>query len=137
MPPTGKNPMGLGPGFVGAMAQQKRVYHWKIRRKIPWFVMTYGHELCPVERKCIARLCSVMRMKIMHKIEDVLYFRYHENFAWNLFRICDTKIVIKSQHQHKIRSGLWHSIPKTCKMMSERANLLRPMVFIARTFTQG
>ncbi len=25
--PTGKTPMGLGPGFVGVIAQWKRVYH--------------------------------------------------------------------------------------------------------------
>ncbi len=44
--------MGLGLGFVGTMAQRKRVCCWKIRVKIPWFVLTYGHELRTVESKC-------------------------------------------------------------------------------------
>ncbi len=67
--------------------------------------------------------------KIMLNNEDTLRFRQHcQNFAWNFFRTCDTKIVIKFQHQHEIRSGLQHSIPKTCKMMLERANLHRPTV---------
>ncbi len=43
------------------------------------------------------------RMKIMLNNEDTLRFRLCENFAWNFFRTCHTKIMIKSQHQHKIR----------------------------------
>ncbi len=127
--PIGKNPMGLGPCFVGAVAQWKRVCHWKIRVKIPWFVLTDGQELCSVESKCIANLHSVMRMKIMLNNEDTLRSRQHrENFAWNFFWTCDTKIVMKFQHRHKIRLGLKHSIPKICKIAPEWANLHWPMV---------
>ncbi len=57
---------------------------------------------------------------IFDKIAKIL----HEIF----FRTCDTKIVIKSQHQHEIRTGLRHSIPKTCKITSEQANLHWPTV---------
>ncbi len=120
--------MGLGSGFVGVIAQWKRVCPWKIHIKIPWFVLMYGHELHPVESKCIAHLRPVMRMKTMLNSKDTLRFRHRKNFAWNFFRICDIKIVIKSQHQHEIRLGLRHSIAKTCKMMSERANLQRQTV---------
>ncbi len=89
-----------------------------------------GHELLyPGESKCIAHLCSVMRMKIMLNDEDTVRFRQHcENVTRNFFWTRDTKIVIKSQHRHEIRSGLRHSIPKTCKMTSERANLHQPTV---------
>ncbi len=126
--------MGLGPTFMGAIAQWKRVRHWKIHVKNPQFVLTYGHELCPVESKCVAHLRLLMRIKIMLNNEDTLRFWQHlENFSWNFFRTCDTKIVIKSQHQHEIRSGLRHSIPKTCKIMSEWANLHRPTILAHRT----
>ncbi len=120
----------LGSGFVGTIAQWKRVCHWKFCLKIPWFVLTYGHELCLVESKCVAHFCSVMWMMIMLNNEDTLHFWEHrKNFAWNFFRTCDTKIVIKSHHQHEIRSDLRHSVPKTsCKMMSERVNLHQPTV---------
>ncbi len=121
--------MGLGPGFVGAITQWKRVCHWKIHVKIPWFVLTHGHELRPVESKSITHLRSVMQMKIMLNNEDTLRFQqHHEKFAWNFFRTCDTEIVIKFQHQHKIRLGLRHSIPKTCIITPEWANLHQPTV---------
>ncbi len=94
-----------------------------------FFDLVHGHDLRPVESKCIAHLRSVTRMKIMLSNEDTLRFRQRcENFAWNFFRTCDFKIVIKFQHQHKVRSGLRHLIPKACKMGSEQANLHRPMV---------
>ncbi len=97
--------------------------------KVPWFILTHGLELRLVESKCIAHLHSVMRMRIMLNNEDTLHFRQHcENFALHFFRTCDTVIVIKSQHQHEIRLGLQHSIPKTCKMTSEQVNIRRPTV---------
>ncbi len=88
-----KNPMGLCLGFVGAIAQWKQVCHWKIRVKLPWFVLMYEHELCLVESKCIAHLRSVMRMQIMLNNEDTLHFRQHgENFAWNFFELVILKL---------------------------------------------
>ncbi len=74
--------MGLGPGFAGAIAQWKRVRYRKICKKIPWFVLMYGHELRPVESKSIAHLHSVICMKIMFNNEDTLHFRQRrKNFA--------------------------------------------------------
>ncbi len=68
-------------------------------------------------------------MKIMLNNEDTRRFRQHrENFAKSFFRTFETKIEVKSQHEHKIRSGLRHSIPKTYKIMSEQANLYQPTV---------
>ncbi len=91
--------------------------------------LMYGHELRPIESKCIAHLCSLMGMKIMLNNEDTLRFRQHcKNFAWNFFQAYDNKIVIKSQRQHKIRSGLWHLLPNTCKLRSEWGNVHRPTV---------
>ncbi len=108
--------MRIGPDFVVAISQRKRVCRWKVCIKISWFVLTWARALS-------CHLRSVMRN------EDMLRFRlYCKNFTWIFFRTCGTKIVIKSQHQRKIRSGLRHLIPKTCKMISKRTNHHRPMV---------